>query len=202
VISIVQDEFRHRPNAETEARLRATQTAVRAVFARMNIAFQHRGTMEFGNDREFMIRRYLACFDAIFTLNQDMLLELYYPRNDPGIWMGTKWNTYTIPGMSEVPQTGHYPYDVLKSKWHPSGDFRLRGNEQPLIKLHGSSNWESQTAEPMLVIGKAKLARIKENSVLKSYFDFFTHCLSQPDTRLTVIGYGFADDHINEALLD
>jgi hypothetical protein len=38
--------------------------------------------------------------------------------------------------------------------------------------------------------------------VLKRYFEFFIECLSKPDTRLTVIGYGFADEHINETLLN
>jgi len=51
-------------------------------------------------------------------------------------------------------------------------------------------------------MGKAKLAQINQHPVLKRYFEYFIECLSKPDTRLTVIGYSFSDEHINEALLE
>jgi SIR2-like domain len=202
VLAMVQAEFVQKQNAEGEARLRATQTAINDVFSRMNLAFQRRMTMEFGNDAAFRIQPYLARFDAIFSINQDMLLELHYHRNDPSVWDGTMWNGYVILGMTERAQSSPYPYDVLQSKWNPTGDFQLVVGQQPFIKLHGSSNWETGQGEPMLVMGKAKLAQINQHPVLKRYFEYFVECLSKPDTRLTVIGYGFADEHINEALLE
>jgi hypothetical protein len=202
VLSMVQAEFVKRHNAEAEAHLNATQTAIKDAFSRMNLAFQRRMTMEFGNDAAFRIQPYLARFDAIFSINQELLLELHYHRNDPSVWAGTKWNGYVIPGMIERPQSSPHPYDVLRSKWNPTGDFQLVAGQQPFIKMHGSSNWETTQAEPMLVMGKAKLAQINQHQVLKRYFEYFVECLSKPDTRLTVIGYGFADEHINEALLE
>ena len=54
----------------------------------------------------------------------------------------------------------------------------------------------------MLVIGSAKVAAINRLAVLRWYWEQFLHYLSLPDTRLVVIGYGFADDHINKAILD
>ena len=202
VLSMVQAEFGQKPGALTEGRLHAMQTAVKDLFSRMNLAFQRRMTMEFGNDRAFSIQRYLAKFDAIFSINQDLLLELHYHRNDPGVWAELKLNGYIIPGIVERPLSAPYPYDVLQSKWNPTEDFQLIAGQQPLIKMHGSSSWETASAEPMLVMGKAKLAQINQHPVLRRYFGYFVECLSKPETRLTVIGYGFADEHINEVLLE
>ena len=202
VLAMVQADFAQKRNAETEARLGVTQASIKDVFSRMNLAFQRRNTMEFGNDATFRIQPYLARFDAIFTINQDMLLEPHYHRNDPSVWAGTKWNGYVIPGIIERARSSPYPYNVLESKWNPTGDFQLVVGQQPLIKMHGSSNWETGQGEAMLVIGKAKLAQINQHAVLKHCFEYFIECLSKHDTRLTVIGYGFADEHINEALLD
>ena len=49
VLSMVQAEFGQKPDGLTEGRLRTTQAAVKDVFSRMNLAFQRRMTMEFGN---------------------------------------------------------------------------------------------------------------------------------------------------------
>jgi len=100
----------------------------------MNLAFQRQRTMEFGNDSAFRIQPYLAKFDSIFSINQDLLLELHYHRNDVSVWAGTKWNGYLIPGMIERALISPYTYDVLQSKWNPTGDFQLIAGQQPLIK--------------------------------------------------------------------
>jgi hypothetical protein len=202
VLSIVQDDFNKRPTSDTETRLRAMQGAINEIFSRMNLAFQRLNTMEFSADMDFWVRKYLACFDAIFTLNQDMLLELYYNCTDPVFWTNKKWKGCYIPGMLERLLSGPSPYDVLQSKWHPSGDFQLAPDKQPIIKLHGSSNWHATNAEPILVIGKAKVGLIAAHPVLNRYLEYFKECLSKPDTRVTVVGYSFADDHINDALLE
>jgi len=201
VLAMVQAEFAQKASSEAETRLRETQAAIRGVFSRMNLAFQRRRTMEFSNDIAFGIQPYLTCFDAIFSINQDMLFELHYCRQDVGLWARSKWDGYFIPGMVERPQSSPYPYDVLQSKWNPTGDFQLVDGQQPFIKLHGSSNWETEQGEAMLIMGKTKLGQINQHPVLRRYFEYFTACLSQPNTRLTVIGYGFADEHINDALL-
>ena len=78
VVGMVQAEFERSPNPGTTARFHRVQEAVNAVFDGMNAMFLRRGTMEFGNDAAFMIQKYLARFDAIFTLNQDLLLEFLY----------------------------------------------------------------------------------------------------------------------------
>jgi hypothetical protein len=82
VVAMVQAEFERTPNPETTARLHLVQDAVKAVFQSMNDVFVRRPSMEFGNDAEFMIQKYLVRFDAIFTLNQDLLPQQQSGRLD------------------------------------------------------------------------------------------------------------------------
>ena len=101
VVSIVQADFDRTPNGETRERLRRAQNAVGEIFRRMNDMFLRRGTLEFGNDTAFMSQKWLTRFDAIFTLNQDLLLEFHYLNNNPAVWMGSKWypHGWAIPGV-------------------------------------------------------------------------------------------------------
>src|SRR4051794_15872797 len=157
---MLQAEYDRQPSAENEQRLRAMQGAVSEVFGRMNLAFMRRPSMEFGNDIAFSIRRYLTKFDAIFTLNQDLLIEFKHRPDDPGIWHGSAFpHGYQIPGMREVrPPDAPMEMDRIRSKWVPTGDHRIERGMQPIFKLHGSSQWETAEATPMLVIGSAKKA--------------------------------------------
>jgi hypothetical protein len=163
IVAMVQADFERTPNPETTARLHRVQDAVKAVFHSMNDMFVRRPSMEFGNDVAFMIQKYLVRFDAIFTLNQDLLLEFHYLNNNPAVWMGSKFypHGWYIPGTREVrAPDAIIPADRLRSKWHPTGDDTLRPDAQPYFKLHGSSNWETEGAEPLLVIGAHKEAMI------------------------------------------
>lgn len=204
VLGMLQSEYERQPNAENQQLLSAMQGAVSEVFGRMNRAFMALRGMEFGHDIAFSIRRYLTKFDAIFTLNQDLLVEFKHRPDDPGIWQGSAFpHGYQIPGMREVrPPDAPLDIDRLRSKWTPTGELRLAANMQPYFKLHGSSQWETAEAMPMLVIGSAKTAAINRLAVLRWYWEQFLDYLSRPDTRLVVIGYGFADEHINRAILD
>jgi hypothetical protein len=205
VVGIVQAEFERTPNPEMTARLHRMQDAVKAVFQSMNDMFLRRPTMEFGNDIAFMIQKYLVRFDAIFTLNQDLLLEFHYLNNNPAVWIGSKFypQGWYIPGMREArAPDAMLATDRIRSKWHPTGDHTLRPNAQPYFKLHGSSNWETEGAEPLLVIGVDKEALIARHAVLRWYHDEFRRYLAIPDTRLVVIGYSFSDDHINRMIID
>ena len=184
-----------------ERSLQLIQSAISDVFSAMNRSFQRRGTLEFGNDVAFSIQRYLAKFDAIFSVNQDLLLELLYRRDDPSVWHGTRWSGYQLPGVTEIPHTEGL-VDRLKSRWVPDGEFGIDPRQQPLIKLHGSSNWYTKGTTPLLVMGAGKGSQIASYQLLRRYFEYFRDCLSIPDTRLVVIGYGFGDDHINRELVE
>ena len=52
----------------------------------------------------------------------------------------------------------------------------------------------------MLVIGGTKSKAIANTPILQAYIDAFQNALSAADAKLMVIGYGFRDDHINEAI--
>jgi hypothetical protein len=51
------------------------QAAIAAVFDKVNDALECRNKFEFSQERRFSVADCLARFDAIFTLNQDLLLE-------------------------------------------------------------------------------------------------------------------------------
>jgi len=205
VISMVQGDFDRTPNEETRQRLHRAQDAVRTIFGSMNDVFMRRPGLEFGSDAAFMIQKWLVRFDAIFTLNQDLLLEFHYRSNNPAVWVGSKWNPHgwAIPGVREVRAPGAmFEFDRIKSKWHPTGDYTLRADTQPYFKLHGSSNWETEDAEPLLVIGAHKEAIINRHPVLQWYREEFRRYLAMPDTRLVAVGYSFSDEHINKMILE
>src|SRR5712692_2105516 len=62
---------------EAVARQRRFQAAVSDLFARLNRTFLTK-QFEFNNDLEYSVMRFLGRFDAIFSLNQDLLLEIHY----------------------------------------------------------------------------------------------------------------------------
>jgi hypothetical protein len=189
---------RPRGDDENSRRLRRLQDAVTALFSRMNAALAST-TFEFDNDLSYSIKKFLERFDAIFTLNQDLLLETHYQPN----LVSTKWSGVIIPGMQGTYDPGHSgPADPTKRTWRPTGDVAFRGKLQPYFKLHGSSNWKDEQGEPVLIMGSAKSGAIDRFPVIKAYHDTFRQMLGQPRTNLMVIGYSFQDDHINRVICD
>lgn len=61
-------------------------------------------------------------------------------------------------------------------------------------------NWISDNGSHVVVVGDGKDRTIRENALLAGYLDELRRCLSAGDTRLMVIGYSFADDHINTVI--
>ena len=53
----------------------------------------------------------------------------------------------------------------------------------------------------MLIMGGNKIAAIRRHPLLIWYHDLFEAYLSEPDSRLMVIGYGFRDPHINRMIM-
>jgi hypothetical protein len=51
-----------------------------------------------------------------------------------------------------------------------------------------------------MILGGGKARAIERYPVLKWYAQVFAQCLSEPDARLMIIGYGFLDQHINDVL--
>ncbi len=200
-LSEIQEQYKADPSDANRARLERMQGALMATFRAMNEAFARRPGLEFSNERRYSITDFLARFDAIFTLNQDLLLELHYniELHEP-----RRWNGHHFPGMQPPPRwhnaCGPFLRDRLDMAWCPAGDFRVEQNLQPIFKLHGSVNWQAGDRGELLVLGGDKARTISENRILSSYADQFRRYLEMRDTRLMVIGYGFRDQHIDELL--
>lgn len=193
-------------NRSHEKRLFALQDAISESFAEMNAAFEARGNMEFqSNEPSRFVRTFLARFDAIFTLNQDLLLERLYKPQDVNQYSGREWRGIDLLGMSYVQKQADED-----EMWIPTAGttaFDPRPGCQPILKLHGSVKWlgiddhvSPRPAERMLIMGTNKAAQIERSGVLSHYFKRFEYELAQPGTRLMVIGYGFRDGHINNAI--
>ncbi len=199
----LQAAYKQNPATHRE-NLRQFQDAVIGVFDAMNRAFFQLPEFEFQNNVATMVRTFLVRFDAIFTLNQDVLLEHHYFRHIEltGI---RRWDGAQLPGMRPIaPQAAGAGPDPSWGKllWTPAGENRIEDQLQPTLKLHGSSNWRDSDDNTMLVIGGNKSADIGANGVLARYFTTFREMLSEGDTRLFIIGYGFRDKHVNDAIVD
>jgi hypothetical protein len=143
------------------------------------------------------ILTFLASFDAIFTLNQDTLIEQKYP-NGEGIRQRSegRFLGWEAPGTRGPGPTEFMPDGILTAS---DGPFELSLRKQPYIKLHGSSNW-AQPGAPglMLIIGGNKAAEIQKQPLLKWYHEIFQEMLA--GSQVVIIGYSFNDSHINDRL--
>jgi SIR2-like domain len=134
-----------------------------------------------------------------FTLNQDLFLERHYYNGQrpllPGIPHKQHWFT------SEF-NTGIQPSDVSPLPASVPGDF-MKGSGFFYIKLHGSMNWYSSVGSGQkLIIGQGKDAQINAEPILARYMELFREVLCGGEHKLLVIGYSFADPHINRVLMD
>jgi hypothetical protein len=192
-LSIVQDAYASNKSDETKQHLDRLTHAVIGMFNAMQAAFNKLDYRE----SELRLQRFLSKFDAIFTLNQDTFLETLYagPR-----W-SERWYGSYLPYMKLIEEPAQ-PYTfTLHYPMTQDSAFITRENDQPIYKLHGSYNWFAEPhGERLLVMGGNKTATIGMFQVLARYQDEFQAMLSQPDTYLMVIGYGFGDPHINGAI--
>lgn len=197
---------RRNKDGASERKLRQLEAAVHQMFEDMNRAFM---------DSCFVydprggivdeLNRFLARFDAIFTLNQDILLErCYLPRLD--LLDVQRWGGALIPGMKPVTGGQFGASDHWANRWEPDGhpiaNIRFIDRMQPFFKLHGSSNWVDEKDGRLLVVGGGKAEYIGQHPLLKWMHDQFRLYLERPRTRLMVIGYSFRDRHINQLIMD
>jgi hypothetical protein len=194
----LQKEYLHTRTPESEQRLTLFQDALRSMFDRMNRQFQSR-QFEFSNDAPPKLQKFLVRFDAIFTLNQDLLLEIHY-GNDAVVWQGTRWQGSEIPGLRPLALAN--PLDRASAKWRPEEPFQPNQRRQPYYKLHGSIGWETTDGQQLLVVGRDKPGIIARHPILRWTYQQFEGYLRRRPTRLMIIGYGFGDDHINRILIE
>jgi hypothetical protein len=182
------------------SQLDALQKAVGRMFDDMNKSFFDRVDMEFqrkNSDR--LVRTFLSRFDAIFTLNQDVLLEHYYCSDNVALRTAHP----IIPGMRFIPNVEPlYSSSWSRAKWtsRPKAEFTIPSNTQPIFKLHGSSNWASADGRQLQLIGGEKLREIGRHPILNSYAKQFEQYVNGANRKLMVIGYGFRDPHVNSVL--
>jgi hypothetical protein len=184
----------------TETQLVRFQGCLGRMFDDMNQGFLTRRDLEFSRaDASRTVRSFLMRFDAIFTLNQDVLLEHFY-CSDKVVQSQVRPE---IPGMLRTPHPeALYAESLSRATWkpRPPGDFRTSKGSQPYIKMHGSSNWFGDDGRRVMIIGGAKQQDIGHTAILKWYLQLFEEMLSRPDSRLMVVGYGFRDDHVTAVI--
>jgi hypothetical protein len=189
-------------DAESKRRYNLLTSALVGMFNGMGLAFMRR-EFEFKNppDTRYWLRGFLMRFDAIFTLNQDTLLEQkYIPVVGP-----PKWGRAHLPGtkyLGNPPLSGSV-HDAIATREPNPSDFKIPPGIQPYFKLHGSCNWnDGPTGSRILIMGGQKAVSIAQFPILTWYHQEFRNYLMRPGARLMVVGYSFSDVHINEAITD
>ncbi len=198
----LQSAYSRAPHAN-EAALMGLHAAITRMFNDMNRALMDIELWEFQKFIERHVSTFLTRFDAIFSLNQDLLLEHHYINENISLIGKKKWSGAQLPGMRRVPALeAMHSASWARSTWHPEEKdaFKVEQNFQPIFKLHGSSNWRHADGRDMLIMGGAKAHEIDQTPILKWYAQEFEDRLSKQPTRLMAIGYGFRDHHINEAI--
>jgi SIR2-like domain len=151
------------------------------------------------NPQPEFVRDFLCRFDAIFTLNQDTLLEQHYQILNIQQGSQGKWFGMHTPGLEPV-TVGGKPYQPPGVFTPSKAPFSARERHQPYFKLHGSSNWRADGASALLIMGESKETDLDKVPLLAWYRDEFERKVRQPNTRMMIIGYGFQDIHINKII--
>ncbi len=192
----------HPPSDDYDIAARDFEGALVHMFHDMNKALLSFTDLEFPSAQPVTVRGLLGRFDAIFTLNQDLLLEHRYMPLVPALVSAHgEWRGCQLPGLEEIPrEDGRAAGSFVDRLWMESDRISLDANLQPVYKLHGSTNWRTKDGANVLIYGATKAQAIQGDRLLRSYAETFEQSLSSVDARLMVIGYGFGDAHINSEL--
>jgi hypothetical protein len=193
-LSMVQGGYASSKSAEAKCHLDKFTKAVIGMFDGMQAAFNKLDYRE----SDLRLQRFLSQFDAIFTLNQDTLLETIYAGD---VRWSERWYGSYLPHMKFLHEPAYQYGFMLREPMMQDLQFATRENHQPIYKIHGSYNWFAEPqGDRLLVMGGNKTASIGTFQVLARYLSEFQTMLSQPDTHLMIIGYSFGDPHINDAI--
>ena len=179
-------------NDNTRHEFESLQDALAKMFQSMDQSFASPAfKFEISNNIKELVSRFLCRFDAIFSLNQDLLLERHYFQQVSIMArdVGRSWNGCASPGLTPIPNASYSP---AVSQWKPTDwDGQPSPNIQPYIKLHGSSNWLAPNNGRLLITGENKSTQISNQNPLQKYQDYFRGCLCGSNVRLMVIGFSF-----------
>jgi hypothetical protein len=163
VMAILQAEHRHAQSAESKKRLDDMTSSVAGIFNGMNNQFLRLPSLEFQNDSRYLIRTFLERFDAIFSLNQDGLLEAQYFPN----FVGGRWNGCELPGtrlLGVPPHVQGTREERIALRTADLATLQIHPRTQPYIKLHGSANWLiDERSGRLLILGGQKAASIAQH---------------------------------------
>jgi hypothetical protein len=207
ILSKLQREFAVEFSAERERNLRNLTTAVQRMFGSMVMSFARTQFEPTPRETTFGVTKFLAKFDAIFTLNQDTLLEQQYLPvvGEKDFDQSLQFPGYVgacRPGM--VRALDALTFGDLANRielYKPGEDLTPIPRHQPYYKLHGSIDLKQSDRDLMLIIGGNKATNIDEQPLLKSYHKVFEASLQRRGARLMIIGYSFGDAHINKILI-
>lgn len=199
----LQAGFKENPARFAEP-LREFQGAIASMFTAMNSAFARRGFDFPPTNIATSVTYFLSQFDAIFTLNQDLLLESHYMGcNFSNGEHYRQWAGQKPPGL-EVAIQRNCPEHLrfFHHTWRPvpETEFEVGAGIQPIWKLHGSSNWVERDGSELLVMGGGKEETIGDHPILAWYGREFERAMRIEGARLMIVGYGFRDQHINRMI--
>lgn len=140
-----------------------------------------------------------------FTLNQDIFVERFFSTANsmiaiPGLYLSTWFNNHIGPSLlpSEiVTLPSEAEVERIKQEF-----WEKRNNNFKYVKLHGSYAWKTFDGSEVMVVGQGKQGRIEKEPLLRWYLSLFEDCVNEGDKNLVLIGYGFADEHINNIIAD
>lgn len=205
----------HSPDPENAAILECLtyiEEAIRTCFFEMDRYYEGKSA-GINNSAQYNVEVFMAHFDYLFTTNQDLLIErlflnllhgIIFRRTDKPIRNGT-----LLPGIRGNINIFHRglsiqsPRDLLIDILDEPVDVARESlGFLPYIKLHGSYNWQTVSEGRLMISGGRKDQQINKSTLLKKYFEFFCDTIRRPNTLIIIIGYGFNDTHINNALLE
>lgn len=185
-------------NSEDMNRYKLFQKLIKDIFCTLNAKHGFFiNPFENGNMGKFLHK-----FDGIFTLNQDLLIEI--------LTDGTTAE-FLQPGIKSRDWKNENPLNSIRSKEHiytyikkllPEVDLpQAQALAKFYIKLHGCTNIVTEDGD-LMVMGCNKEDLINSHYLLRYYFDIFKDKLFESQGRLLIIGYSFRDKHVNSVLME
>jgi hypothetical protein len=123
--------------ALSPGQVKTLEGAIKDSFWAMNMALGQRDSMEYDSERS--IQQFLGKFDAIFTLNQDLLLEFHYR---PDRFPDARWEGTYYPGLDPQVLSTLDAGEVIHVQRRVRLHQQPEPNRQPILKLHGSVEWQ------------------------------------------------------------
>lgn len=190
-------------NSVDEKEKAAIKKALLAAYEYQENNWQNRDYFLFMDDK---ILNHLGKFisdyvSMYFTLNHDLFLEKKMLHKFGGrriCLLANPSDVGTPDGRSALPNENE-----MLAKKSIIDDQLSRALNLCYVKLHGSINWlDSRRKETLVIVGGNKKEKMKNEPMLNQYYEIFKGTLLDQEQRLLVIGYGFMDNHINEAILE